>query len=435
MSNFQITILGIFGFFIIVGILIFSGLIPGMKGSGGRGGDLGGTVVVWGTIPKGAIADLVDNFNREHKPTVLSYLEKNRASFDRDLTEALAGGQGPDVVMLPRELIYRHADKLLAIPYSSISERAFKDTFVEEGELFLDSESILALPLIIDPMVMYFNRDILSNAGISLPPKTWEELLAITPNLVEKDQSGNLTRSAVAFGESSNVLYAKDIIVLLSLQAGDKIITRDSGGFRVVFGRSADFSTLNPAEEALRYYTNFSNPVQPVYSWNKSLANSKNAFISGKVAFYFGYAGELFGIREKNPHLNFDVAKVPQTKGSSVSITIGDISGLAIIKVSKNAESAFQVISAMAGQDFSAELVNKISLPSARRDVLAQKPTDAYMNVFFSSALMSRGWIDPSPLDTSKIFSDLVENIVSGRLNIGEAVRNSSGELDRLLRK
>ncbi len=428
MSNFKLVIIGIFGFFLLAAVLVFSGILPGLRGSSDTAG---GKVVFWGTIPRGQISGLIEDLNRQYKPMEVVYVEKDKNSFDRSLTEALASGVGPDLAMLPKELIYRHADKVYPIPYSVLSARDFRDTFIQEGELYLTGVGILALPFRLDPMVMYFNRDLLSNAGISLPPSSWEEILFITPKLVEKDQSGNIVKSAVSFGEFKNVNYAKDILSLMAMQAGSPIVERKENGFKVVFGDTAGFS-LKPADEAVRYYTNFSNPVQPSYSWNKSLANSRDVFLSGALAFYFGYASELLSLRELNPHLNFDVAKVPQTKGAVAQMTIGNIDGLSILKSSGNIAGALDAAKIMTGPDYSLKLAQKMFLPPPRRDLLANKPPDAYMNIFFDSAIMSRGWIDPSSYDTSVIFRDLVENVVSGRLRIGEAVMNANGELGRL---
>ncbi|MFA5841857.1 MAG: extracellular solute-binding protein [Candidatus Paceibacterota bacterium] len=432
MSNFQIIVISVFGLFIFVAVLIFSGLVPGLKMGGDS--DVSGAVVLWGTVPATSIAPIIDDFNLKYKPISVTYVEKNRSVFDRDLTEALASGLGPDLIMLPRGLIYRHSDKIYPIAYSTLSERDFKDTFVEEGEIFLTAQGILALPLRIDPMVMYFNRDSLTNSGISLPPKTWEELLAMTPELVEKDSSGNVVKSAVSFGEFVNVNYAKDIISLLTLQAGNKIVQRADSGLKSVFGDTSSQS-LRPADEAVRYYANFSNPVTSSYSWSKSQPNSRDAFLSGTLAFYFGYASELFGIRERNPHLNFDVTAVPQVKGASAKITIGEIEGLAALRGSKNLSAALRVESLMTDQEYALKLAKQTFLPPARRDILGSKPGDAYMNVFFESALMSRGWIDPSPVETSAIFKELIENVVSGRLRINDAVTNADGELAKLLNK
>lgn len=431
MSNFQIIVMCVFGFFIILAVLIFSGLIPGLK-LGGGGSGVSGNVVLWGTIPSVSMNSIVEDFNLKYKPILVTYVEKSQWTFDRELTEALASGVGPDLIMLPRELIYRHANKVYPVSYKALSARDFKDTFVEEGEIFLGAQGILALPIRIDPMIMYFNRDLLSNAGIPLPPKTWEELLAMTPQLIEKDSSGNLVKSAVSFGEFINVNYAKDIISLLTMQAGGKIVERTATGFKSSIGESSA-SSLRSADEALRYYTNFSNPVLPVYSWAKSLPNSRDAFLSGSLAFYFGYASELSGIRERNPHLNFDVAKVPQTKGVSAEMTIGGIDGLAVLRSSRNAEASFQVESILTNQEYTLKLTEQTFLPPARRDILGSRPGDSYMNVFFDAALMSRGWIDPAPGETSAIFREMVESVVSGRLRINEAVTNADNQITKLL--
>jgi ABC-type glycerol-3-phosphate transport system substrate-binding protein len=432
MSNFQIIVISAFGLFILLAVLIFSGLIPGLSRLGGGNSGVSGTVVMWGTVPSRAMSVIVDDFNLKNKPVSVTYIEKNKNTFDRELTEALASSVGPDLIMLPRELIYRHADKVYPISYQVFSERDFKSAFVQEGEIFLTGQSILALPFRLDPMVMYYNRDSLTNAGLPLPPKTWEELLAITPKLVEKDSSGNLVKNAVSFGEFANVNYAKDIIALLTMQAGNQIVERTTSGLKSVFGSGSE-NSLKPADEAVRYYTNFSNPVLPSYSWSKSQPNSRDAFLSGTLAFYFGYASELVSIRERNPHLNFDVTTVPQIKGTSAKITIGEIDGLATLKSSKNPAAAFLVENLMTESDYISKLTEQTFLPPVRRDILGNKPGDAYMNVFFDSALMSRGWIDPSPSETNAIFGELIENVVSGRLRISEAVTNADGQIARLL--
>lgn len=428
MSNFQIVILSVFGFSILLAVLVFSGLVPGLKPGDS---DVSGTVILWGTIPAGKMSGLLEELNRLNKTVTVVYVEKNPTTLDRELVETLASGSGPDLIMLPRELIYRHADKLYPIPYETISQRDFLNNFVQEGELYLVGSGILALPFRLDPMVMYFNRDILSNAGIPLPPKTWEEVLSIASKLITKDSSGNITQSMVSFGEYGNVNHAKDILSLLIMQAGSQVTKLDKGIFKSDLGATIGLS-LRPANEAVRYYTDFSNPVQPQYSWNKSEPNSRAAFLSGRLAFYFGYASELFDLRNLNPHLNFDVAEIPQAKDARATMTIGRIDGLAILKTSRNPAAAYQSASLMTGSDFSLKLAQATFLPPPRRDLLAAKPPDAYMNIFYGSALISRGWVDPSAQDTSAIFQGLIENVVSGRLRINEAVTNADGELSRL---
>ena len=72
--------------------------------------------------------------------------------------------------------IVRNQDKIIEIPYDTISGRDFKNTFIEEGEMYLTENGVLGLPFTIDPMVMYWNRDIFQSVGIANPPEFWDEL-------------------------------------------------------------------------------------------------------------------------------------------------------------------------------------------------------------------------------------------------------------------
>jgi len=49
----------------------------------------------------------------------------------------------------------------------------------------------------------------------------------LTPRVTVLDAGSNIKTSTVALGEWSNILYAKDIVAMLMLQAGDPIVSRD----------------------------------------------------------------------------------------------------------------------------------------------------------------------------------------------------------------
>ena len=155
-SNFQIIFLSIFGFFAVLAVIIFSGILPIGTGTSGMTGD----VLVWGTIREDVIGPLLDDFSNKNKNIRITYVEKNPATFDKEFIEALASGRGPDLFFLPQDFILKYEDKILPIPYAMISERDFKNTYIEEGELYLAANGILGLPITVDPMVMYWNRDI-----------------------------------------------------------------------------------------------------------------------------------------------------------------------------------------------------------------------------------------------------------------------------------
>lgn len=428
MSTFQLSLTIAFVIFITLAVLIFTGILPGF---GGSARNFAGEIVLWGTISEDKLRPMTEQFNNDHRDEfTIKYVEKDTATFESELISALAAGSGPDIFMLPQDFIVRHSDKVFPIPYKSINERAFKDTFIEEGELYMAPDGIIALPFTVDPLVMYWNRDIFSGAGVARTPEYWDEFLTIAPLMTKKDTAGNITQATVAFGEFANVDHAKEILVTLVLQTGDKMAVRGSEGLEIAFGQSVDQAD-RPAESAVRFYAEFANPAQPVYSWNRSLPSSRDIFIAGDLGVYFGLASELSDIVTKNPHLNFDIAPMPQIRGNTARVTFGDMQAIAVAKNSAKTEAAFQVAYLLTGKDISDEIGKVFKLPPPRRDILAVKQTDSFNSVFYDSALMARGWLDPAPKETYAILKDMTEGISSGRFRVSEAVSQASAEMRR----
>ncbi|NJO89569.1 MAG: extracellular solute-binding protein [Chloroflexia bacterium] len=72
-------------------------------------------------------------------------------------------------------------------PYTSYPEKSFRDSFIEGAEVFLGKEGIVAFPIVVDPLVMYFNKNMLTNEGLSIPPANWDELLGLNNKLTKKE--------------------------------------------------------------------------------------------------------------------------------------------------------------------------------------------------------------------------------------------------------
>ena len=169
MSNFRLILTAIFAIFIVIGIIMFSLF------RGGAGGGTVDSITVWGIIPESVFIKYIESVNSNKDARIsVNYVEKEDDFFDKEFIEALAKGAGPDAILLPQDKILRHQDKIYPIPYGSLSERAFKDAFIEESELYLSSDGIIALPLSIDPLVMYWNRDIFTDALLPQPPAYWD---------------------------------------------------------------------------------------------------------------------------------------------------------------------------------------------------------------------------------------------------------------------
>ena len=430
MTKFQWILIGVFSVFLVGGVIIFSTYRGSSKNAV--------TVTIWGTIPTEGFNSIIQKTSLyQSKEFNVQYVEKSGDSFDTDFIESLASSVGPDIFMLPSEKILKHRNKVFPIPYNVFTERQFKDSFIEGSEIYMAPEGVLALPISVDPLVMYWNRSIFTDAKITEPPKYWDEFYNLAGSITQKDGSLNILKSAVAFGEFANISHAKEIIINLITQAdksGTLVVGWDKNSDKVqnVFGDSLNNPTV-PAEAAVNFYTEFGNPSKPSYSWNRSLPNSTNYFLSGNLGLYFGFASEIGNLQLKNPNLNFDVASVPVSREGGTNASFARFNAFAITKSSKNPSAAFSVIFTLSGTDGSASFSKYLKLPSARRNLLSQKPADAYQSIFYDSAIRAKAWLDPSPTETDAIFKSMIESITSGRARTGEAVAKVKRELSSLL--
>lgn len=437
MKNFSIVqaiLIGVSVVAIAAALVIFSVF------TGTGGGSRGGTVVLWGTIPELDFRAALQTLEADGAQIEgVQYVEKNPATFDSELLKALAEGTGPDLVLINEKQVLGNIKRMQTIPFSSFPLRTYQDMFLEESSLLVTDQGLLGFPFLVDPLVMYYNRDMLANAGYAKAPETWTEVLAVAPTLTVKDSSFNISKSTIALGSFDNVNNAKDIYWTLVLQAGNPVIRRgidpETGEtrFSSIFNDSLNF-TLNPSYAATNFFTQFTNPTKTVYSWNRSLPSSQNAFVAGDLAFYLGYASELTTLKRLNPNLNFDVTLVPQSQSSTRKATYGSMYVLAIPRTSSNSSGAISVIGALTSKKAQAVFAKELEISSVRKDILATADAaNPYESIFNRSAVMAQGILEPEPVQTSAILKELVDTVVSGQYEISDAIERAQDKLSLLL--
>ncbi len=433
-SVFQIVVFGVFAFFIVVAVFIFAGL-------GNVGGDPEvGTVRIWGTFDQDMVDDYLTQLNDvDSMAGAIEYTQFREDEFQSELVEALASGRGPDLFFIDQAHILRHWSKILPISYDSMSRREYIDTFIDEGQLFLSLDSgILAMPFAVDPLVLYWNRDIFAAKSFAKPPTYWDELVFMSEKITEKDPKGNISLATIAFGTYNNVTNAKDIITTLIMQKGGYIIgkTEDGALYSALVPQDGTLGGASPAQVAVRTFTEFANPVKTIYTWNRSLPESKEMFSQGKLAMYVGYASEVRDIQARNPNLNFDVAMLPQIRtGDGVrTLTTGKMYALAMPRQSANQYGARVITSFLSGPLASNFFASMNSMSSPRRGVLAKEQDDVLQEIFRKSSLRATGWLDPYPEKTDEIFRSMIESIISGRLRFTDAVSLADREMRELIK-
>ncbi len=432
-TNFQTIILAIFLAFFVFGVLVFSGLLPIGTSTKNTSAPVG-KVVIWGTFPEIKLFEFFQNLNGTNQNLSISYVQKSEETYQNDILQAQATGTGPDIFILSEDMITQNKNFIYPIPYASYPEKSFRDTFIDGADIYLTKEGVIGFPLVVDPLVLYYNKDLIANAGLAKVPTTWNELGDLNTKLTKKNPNNTISQSMIALGTFDNINHAKDVISALLIQTGTPITKRKDNDVIASLEDNTNVP-LQSAASVMSFFSDFSNQTSPLYSWNRGLISSRDFFTGGNLALYIGRASELFDIEAVNPNLSFDVHELLQPEGVPVRRTFGKIYALAVNKKSANSTSAFGVANLLSSGDTLKQVAVALSLPPASRGLLSVKPEDPYMTTFFNSAIITRTWIDPNKEATDVIFREMVGNILSNNLSAAGAVGKAQGQLDLLLKK
>ncbi|NVN97493.1 extracellular solute-binding protein, partial [Candidatus Nomurabacteria bacterium] len=413
-------------------VLIFSGALKIGENKTGTNA-ISGKIIIWGDLPQKEMSDLFVNNLANNGTYSVSYVEQKKEDYQQNLIEAFARGEGPDLFILSQDMILKNSSFIYKIPYASFPEKTFRTSYIDGADILLAKDGILGFPLVVNHLVLYYNKDMLSNESILYPPLTWDELFNLSDKLNKKKADGTIGQSMIAFGQYDNVNHAKDILSMLLLQSNNPIISRSDTGYKLVMNEALS-GGVAPFEQIVNFYLEFSNPSNTSYSWNRAQPNSFDMFTGGKLAFYIGYASELFKIQSVNPNLSFDVTMVPQTKGTNIKRTYGDMHTLVINKSSKNLTSVFGLTTLISGSDFIKNMATSVSLPSMDRALLNEKPADPYLVTFFNSAIVARSWLDPDKGQTDSIFKEMIENSLSNKLSVDEAIGKATKQIELIVK-
>jgi ABC-type glycerol-3-phosphate transport system substrate-binding protein len=423
MRPFQLGLLAAFLIAAVIGLIVFATYRSNPQGDAGID-----PVTMWGVLPERDMHDVLLELSKTYPIfEKVTYVYKNPNSFSSDFTESLALGNGPDILLVEDDFILPNTQKIRLIGGSITQPRTFRDTYLEVAEPYLVEGGSLMVPIIVDPLVMFYNRTLLNSAGVATPPSSWEEVAALSPRLTKRNSSSaDIEIATIPFGSYGNVPHARDILSTLFFQSGSNITTRKGTSIEV---------TLDPAKaaSALRFYTEFANPLTSAYSWNSSLPNAFTQFVAGDLVFYPAFFSERVKIKTGSPNLNFDVTDMPKPQLASSRVATASVYGIVLPRSSKNQADVLLVLSTLANEDVSKAFAAAFSMVPARRSLISGNVPDAFIAVGNRAALTSKIWLSPAPPVTDSIFGGMVDSVRSGFQSPDEAVKTGIEELNSAL--
>ena len=393
-------------------------------------------------------------------------------TYKQDLLNALAAGNGPDIFMIRNSWLPEFQDKVTPVPDGLVDARAFNDAFVDVAsqDCFGSDGKMYAVPLSVDSLALYYNRDLFNAAGINSPPTTWEELQQDASRLTAIDAFGTVVTAGASLGgwdstpsRLGNINRASDVFLALVAQRGG-LPTAAS---------HVDFNG-NAVRSAMDFYLQFSSARSSAYSWNPSLHNSLDAFAEGRLAMTVNYSWQYPVFKRKNAKLNIATAPLPQFSGSTGS-QVANFANYWIYVVAKNTQNrgtaipgpnapatlatanpakfnavrileAWQFLKFLAfpnggtvtltsgvtgkTKDFPMTLdpakdyMVRTQKPAARRDLIALQKTDPIYGPFAGGNLIARSWQQKDPESVEGIINDGLAQIVTGMSTPNDGLRS-----------
>jgi multiple sugar transport system substrate-binding protein len=425
---------------VVVLLLILAGVFLFASPSGPKTNPNGKIELVWWkTFEDPAnMQDLINDYQTAHKNVTITYVKKDVATYENELVNALAGGQGPDIFSIHNDWLPKHMDKLSPMPDAAMSARTYQDTFLDvAGGDFIKDNKIYAIPLSVDVLGLYYNKDILNSASIAQPPATWPDLVTDAVKITKVSKPGNFITSGVSLGTSSNVNRAVDILNLMMLQNGTKFYSDDlnSASFDGSQTDPATSQSFNPGITALNFYTQFADPSKVSYTWNTKSDLNVDAFTQGKLGMMINYSYMEPTIRARGPNLNWAVAAIPQTDLSASKVNFANYWAESVSKSSKNSAVAWDFLKFISSKVELEKYYIKHKQVSSRKDILPSQYEDNDIGYFAQNALVAKSVYKQDANDFEGIFSKMIDDVILRGFSSADAIKNAAAQINLNLQK
>ena len=285
--------------FLLVTIMVT--MIATFAWASGRGEAAPGGITqleFWTPTDVGMYGEWIEAFEAENPDVRINLVAHPWNDYWTKLPLSLRTGDGPDLFF--QHIAFLENSIPHAAPYARelMNYSELQDRFDLVQENMVDG-NVYYLPLATMGSSIFYDRELLSAAGVSQIPDTWDEFLALARELTVTDGSGQVTRAGFSFNGMQ-----RELNWALGYQNGMPIFNAD--------GLSTIASAQ--AQEVLAYLMNIYRE-EGVGSMLMA-GNAWDQFASGRAAMVY-VNGWVYGWMADNaPNMEFGVAPIPSLDGN-----------------------------------------------------------------------------------------------------------------------
>ncbi|MFD0711710.1 ABC transporter substrate-binding protein [Paenibacillus sp. GCM10027626] len=294
-------------------------------------------------------------------------------------TLASTGGDAPDVADLFFLQSFQKIgrDKLGPMQINDLVEEIGVDKYITStlSEAKVGND-FYGIPWRMDTRVLLYNTEHFKEAGLTEPPKNWNELIEYGKKLTKTDANGNITRSGLIF-RNSGARFDQTWFAILT-QAGGKVLSDDL--------TKPAFNTPE-GEESLQFMQDivYKHNIAPKGIIDPSF-DPNNEFLSGKASMMIGAAADFRATQEKlAPQMKdkYKAAVMPSKTGEGPS-SISFAAPISIMKTTKDVEAAKEWVKFFMSNEIQLEASKQLSLLNSNKEVMNDPyfKNDPWLSVF-----------------------------------------------------
>lgn len=201
-----------------------------------------------------------------------------------------AAGNGPDIAMVKAEWVPQFLALDALAPIQDVISDEAKADYGSSLDAYTIDGDLYALPFFAQGYAMFYNKDLLEQAGITELPATYDELLADAQKIsaLGKDANGNTIYGLGLVNSGLEVAEGYNIFPWLWARGGDFL---DSDG-NVVLNSEANLKAFGEIQQL--YLTG----VSPK---GLSYKEMRNLFASGSLGFFWDLQSQTSSFKQASP--------------------------------------------------------------------------------------------------------------------------------------
>lgn len=407
----------------------------GSNGDGGKTADGKVQINYWHTNPESrggaAVDSLIKQFNEQSKDVeVVGRYNDGYDGLMKNLQADAAAGNTPDLVQVSYSNLEYFPSTFEFTPADEVAKLAGKDSFIEDQfpeniiKLGTDSEGkLVGFPYAVSDPILYYNKDIYSQAGLTKAPDTWEEVREFAKAIQEKTG-----KHAIQIQEGDTwALQA-----MMNAHGGDMLTWN---------GKKAELKLTEQANvDAMQFYADM--VLKDKTALHISNEEALKAFNSGDLAMFAASCANLAGI-EKSAKFNIGTVKWPSFEGSKLRIPAGgcvlavtssdDAKKKAVMEFIEFLYKDESIVEWIKGTGYIAH-TKTAPESDAMKQLLADDPLREAAASAVDNIIPWTAWPGSSAQQAQQFLSDMRDQVLSGSKDPKTALKDCNDKIAALIK-